>query len=1551
MNHIELAKEIEDRYRRYLRTTFYIKDPELRNSFRSALERGGIAKGPYLEASPPYRRGLSPELLFPEVLGESVDPAFLRALNGDRALYQHQEVAVSRVTAGRNTLVATGTGSDKTECFLYPILLHLYREFEQGRLTERPGVRALVLYPMNALAYDQRERLGGLYKRLEDQNARFRFSFGQYIGATPEDARDRFRHAAEVIDNRLPGELVTRQEMRETPPHILLTNFSMLEYQLVRPQDSPLFDGFLAQSWTFLVLDEAHQYRGTRGAEMGLLLRRLKERIRASGNNNPFRCIATSATLASGDHDRTAVAGFAKDLFDEDFYPDDVILAERETLPESSETILPYAAYATLLEALDTGNPAKIREIDFPAEGATAFPEGAAVPMLVGRILSQDRRTRDLQRKLQDGPRDVFDVSNVLFPELPQHQRIEVLSTFIDTLNRAQEPSSGGPFLSARYHLFLRALEGAFVRYMPEKEALLVPQGQGEPAGPAFEMALCRECGQHYLVGRHSAGRLLEAVRDPSRDDFGVSFFRPIEVGDEDQSEFEGPALNKFDLCVRCGFMWRHGANPACDHQSVLIIEEQSSAEDQPDQIQQCTACGYSGPDPVREVIHGGDGPHAMIATTLFERIDQESKKILAFADSRQEAAYFAWYLDDTYQSILRRNFLYRAIADASADDNEPLSLEDLAHEYRRLCARERVTAENPSQRERRRNAWTEVYRELLSPETRIALSGVGLVRWSIQWPKALEPPSVLTEAPWSLSREDALTITFSLIDSLRRDRAVELMPDDIGLDWSDLGITGSQRLARLGPPYGQQNVVSWNGPKGWRAQYMRKVLEKRGYGGADTDSICDTTLRATWGHLTNFSDQQPPSECLLLHVRDGRRLNPIWYRVSPIEAETPIWQCDRCNRLEAIAVGDVCPRHGCRGRLVPTPLETISDNHYRRLYQGHLPGNLVVEEHTAQLATDRAREIQGEFQRGRVHVLSCSTTFELGVDLGDLNTVFLRNVPPESFNYIQRVGRAGRRAGSPGFAVTYCRRGPHDLYHFADPVRLLSGGTKPPPMSLQNVRVAERHLAAVVLAKFFRGDPTRFESVQNLVGDWSNPTLISSLRSHIDVHRAEFDDDLRHIFPKPLLRQLDAEGSWFGKVVGQDSRLARAEMEVVSDFRRLDQLEDAARRERKYDQANWAARRKRTIASEDVLSFLSRKAVIPKYGFPVDVVELETQQTSRQAQNVSLTRDLAIAIGEFAPTATLVASKQEWQSYGLKRVPEKEFDRKHYKVCHQHNLMIAWSENEPTPELPCGDHARTRTYVIPSFGFLTSTKPASAPRHRPTRLFTTRPYFLGSVGAAPETIELPESGVPTVTIRKAAPGRLAVLCEGRRGAQFHICGSCGAGFLSIRSGARHQTPWGRDCRGTLSPLSLAHEFVTDVVQIQFHPLPPAEAGGLMIDPVWLGYGVATALLEGVAEEIQVPATDLNATIGRSDRGGLPAILLYDAVPGGAGLVARLEQPEIFRASLEAAQRRVRGDWDCGEDASCYGCLRSYRNQFAHTYLKRGPVKRYLELVLDQWRS
>ncbi len=185
----------------------------------------------------------------------------------DGPLYTHQERAI-RTTHVEALNVVVATGSGKTESFIYPVLFELYRQHLAGEL-EEPGVRAMILYPMNALANDQRERLGKICRDLKEAGSEFEPTFGQYIGQTPENAGDRRRYAAARYEACLPGELVFREEMRRFPPHVLLTNYSMLEYLLIRPDDSLLFDGGRGTHWQFVVLDEAHQYRGARASKWG----------------------------------------------------------------------------------------------------------------------------------------------------------------------------------------------------------------------------------------------------------------------------------------------------------------------------------------------------------------------------------------------------------------------------------------------------------------------------------------------------------------------------------------------------------------------------------------------------------------------------------------------------------------------------------------------------------------------------------------------------------------------------------------------------------------------------------------------------------------------------------------------------------------------------------------------------------------------------------------------------------------------------------------------------------------------------------------------------------------------------------------------------------------------------------------------------------------------------------------------------------------------------------------------------------------------------------
>ena len=401
--------------------------------------------------------------------------------------------------------------------------------------------------------------------------------------------------------------------------------------------------------------------------------------------------------------------------------------------------------------------------------------------------------------------------------------------------------------------------------------------------------------------------------------------------------------------------------------------------------------------------------------------------------------------------------------------------------------------------------------------------------------------------------------------------------------------------------------------------------------------------------------------------------------------------------------------------------------------------------------------------------------------------------------------------------------------------------------------------------------------------------------------------------------------GQWVEGVSGENSRLADAEKEVCDDYRRIRGLEERYSRERNHQSAGQMEKRGRTIATEPSLNFLSRKAIIPKYGFPVDVVELDTRPRTRDdAHKISLQRDLAQAIAEYAPGSKVVANKIEWESFGVKIVHGKDLPVKNYTY-NQARDFRQWDADDPAP-----DGIRSRgSYLSPQFGFVTELfKKFKEPQGRAKRLYTTRPFFEGFMHGRQQT-----STSFGVKITPALPGRMVVLCEGKNGRLFHICRKCGAGHIERKHS--HKTPEGAACQGTLDRLALGHEFVTDVVRLQFPGLADQ----------WEAYSLAYALLLGVAQRLDVPDTDLNTTITVGEKENETAIVLYDSVPGGAGLVASLEKVEVFRGVLEEARNRV-ADGQCGCTESCYGCIRSYRNQFAHPHLQRKDALRFLDEAL-----
>ena len=320
----------------------------------------------------------------------------------------------------------------------------------------------------------------------------------------------------------------------------------------------------------------------------------------------------------------------------------------------------------------------------------------------------------------------------------------------------------------------------------------------------------------------------------------------------------------------------------------------------------------------------------------------------------------------------------------------------------------------------------------------------------------------------------------------------------------------------------------------------------------------------------------------------------------------------------------------------------------------------------------------------------------------------------------------------------------------------------------MSNEKIILRHMAATVLSAFFKSDPARFENAESLVGSWSNPCAATDLRESCG-RDGDLKRSLRKIVPKRLYAQLGLEGSdWVDRVAGPDSRLALVEAEVCDDYLSMDEARrKLIRRSLDGNQpSGWTSRvgrlekRMKTIARERTLNMLSRKAVIPKYGFPVDVVELDTRPIDGNPTRVALQRDRSQAIAEYAPGGKVVANKLEWESCGVKAVTGKAWPVRRYRFDDARSFR-QWSEDDPSGP------PNARKYLVPAFGLVTPLfKQPSEPHGRARRLYTTRPFFRGfGERTQPETNILLR-----VKVTKALPGTMVVLCEGKNREAISDC-------------------------------------------------------------------------------------------------------------------------------------------------------------------------------------
>ncbi|MDY0152196.1 MAG: DEAD/DEAH box helicase, partial [Candidatus Cloacimonas sp.] len=535
---LETTEKIRATYINYLKTIKPFQDEKLREEFAQAIEaQDMLVKGPLLQIALPYLKDKSIHDLVDEgILSPRFEKLCSDALQYERPLYAHQVNAIRKALKGRNLVVSTGTGSGKTEAFLIPILDYLLREQDAGTLSQ-PGVRALLLYPMNALANDQMKRLRRILKKYPA------ITFGRYINVqeTPEtksQAEASFKSMYGDSEPYIDNELKSREEMHASPPHLLATNYAMLEYLLLRPKATNLFDGETGKHWHFIVLDEAHVYDGANATEIAMLLRRLQDRV-AGDKHGEIKGIATSATLGAGVKDYDEVAKFASNLFNKSFVwdstnPEEQDIVGAEFLPinalgetwgqlstktyqlinqKVSENNYSFDLLIELKNILtNAGVPEKVANDAFVA---SQQKKEFALQIFLYQVLKGDNNIRRLINSLSGQPALLHTTAEQLFPgDLQAEQGLIDLVALAVMAKTGEEEM---PLLPARYHTFARALEGAFVclnetDHPKDKPRLFLQRKKFcEYCGSrVFELANCTRCGTAYIVGTATPGSKLD---------------------------------------------------------------------------------------------------------------------------------------------------------------------------------------------------------------------------------------------------------------------------------------------------------------------------------------------------------------------------------------------------------------------------------------------------------------------------------------------------------------------------------------------------------------------------------------------------------------------------------------------------------------------------------------------------------------------------------------------------------------------------------------------------------------------------------------------------------------------------------------------------------------------------------------------------------------------------------------------------------------------------------------------------------------------------------
>ena len=1649
---------ITNRLLDYINTEYLGKNDVLRRACEKELQSvGTVFQEPYIGTNPAYLEvedGLRQADLAEDVKNILLNMAE-RKLGVFRNPYKHQLEALEAFYQGRDLFVATGTGSGKTECFMWPMVSKLVLEQMHSPETwEIRGVRAIMLYPMNALVSDQLGRLrrmigneeNGFHSLLNEMVPGRRVpQFGMYTGRTPyfgraEEAQN--RELADTIEKDILGqskevkeklrelgkypskkdlaafvqrlrkqendltdpmdaELITRHEMHQYCPDILITNYSMLEYMLMRPIEKEIWKK--TRSWLdsdpshklLFVIDEAHMYHGSSGGEVALLVRRLLYKLGIRRSQIQF--ILTSASVPPGKEKEEEIRQFACDLSAQRVDENKFILIRgteeeiREKGGEFDPEVLVDYDMDALQQEWSRRYPAILdfaRRVGFPI--SFDAKEEKTVEILLYDCL---RRCAPMLRIMEHTRGHAVSFQELVKRAFPQGQpaAAEKATSVLLAIAPLARNAEGKVLYPARLHMLFRGLQGIYACSNPG-----CPQKSHESSELGLGRIYLRKPGTRCKCG----GMIYELLNERS---CGALFLRGFMDVSEGQNPFvwNEPGIQftdnlkevHFYLIPRDGSfkptknMYTAYLNALTGHLDIYSGEEdvgeccirvaysEMKVKGKPELLTfgTCPKCDKLRFEATDFVIKGNEPFFNLVSEQFYIQPPvpeyrgkaNEGRKVLLFSDSRQRAAVLAKDLTRAADEWAMKKALTVAAAElqdwAKQNGKEP-TLNILYAVFLKVAYQNGLRFFYGNNEEELLEALEKMGEMYEKKGDKIKYASVikrhfdhipdqyyeHLLRQLCSNFRSLTDAGLCWVEPCKSDEDDE---TFEEIEEDLEEAGIEMSLEEFRVLFAAWAMEIMTSQYAVGPKIDddvRKNITMYPRLGIEDADKLppriKKMLEAHGFSKAQIGVIT--------GILGRYLAQGVHTSSKYLNM------NMITLRFG----EDHEWyKCPQCSGVFPFTLWGRCAH--C-GKGIPRIMEREDFkgiNFWRAPVLGAVHGDpqaqmtrINTEEHTAQLSYKDQRhktwstteDFEMRFQNVHVDndrpvdILSCTTTMEVGIDIGSLTAVGLRNIPPRRENYQQRAGRAGRRSAAISTIVTYTDNRPHDSYYFHNPEKIISGIPRTPWIDVSNKKLAYRHLNIICATEFFDRMGTGADE-ESVCGFFQED--YDKFKDFISG-KAERDFDVETLIPEGVAFNIE---EYKKDILGQMEHLKKSVEEFPEEYREEDGAEKSV-----------------------LYAFLER-GIFPTYSFPKDVVGFYVEKERGKKIDQKPERALDIAISEYAPGRLVVINKVTYKSGGIysfhsKFRPEGQehsarpyFEgksREYFKDLYYCNdAACNWMGLEMQSKCPfCGKETIRYRKMLKPWGFAPvngiKTREAEAEAEM---TYAEEPCY----SITPKENEMRTvAGFANLRYSKRADDPLIILNRGPKAAGFMVCKDCGAAvpgddeasLRKIGKPYRHQYA-DHNCRhpaGSVVNTYLGNQFRTDMVVYEI----TLDARQVDVSPYgfWLrraGQTLAEAMTLAGGRLLDIEFNEIKSGYRlRYSEDGLKAyvdVFLFDSLSSGAGYCSALAERT---GELMGETGKVLESCPTGCDSACHECLMHYWNQRAH-----GLLDRFAALELLKW--